>query len=78
MWSCRVLSWNWYNLFIKAHKENAPECLNMVHYPELAETKGVVLMVGEYDKDVLVSLPSLSDVSCIWSDPTFGMWIISD
>lgn len=37
----------------QAHKENAPECLNMVHYPELAETKGVVLMVGEYDKDVL-------------------------
>jgi len=37
----------------QAHKENAPECLNMVHYPELAESKGLVLMVGEYDKDVL-------------------------
>ena len=39
----------------QAHKENAPECLNMIHYPDLAESKGVVLMVGEYDKDVLVS-----------------------
>ena len=27
----------------------------MIHYPDLAESKGVVLMVGEYDKDVLVS-----------------------
>ena len=38
----------------QAHKENAPECLNMMHYTELADTKGVVLMVGEYDKDNLV------------------------
>jgi len=37
----------------QAHKENAPECLNMMHYTELAEDKGIVLMVGEYDKDVL-------------------------
>jgi len=37
----------------QAHKENAPECLNMIHYPDLAESKGIVLMVGEYDKDVL-------------------------
>ena len=28
----------------------------MVHYPDLADSKGIVLMVGEYDKDVLVSL----------------------
>ena len=27
----------------------------MIHYPDLAESKGIVLMVGEYDKDVLVS-----------------------
>lgn len=39
----------------QAHKENAPECLNMMHYTELAESKGVVLMVGEYDKDILSS-----------------------
>jgi len=37
----------------QAHKENAPECLSMVHYTELAGEKGIVLMVGEYDKDVL-------------------------
>ena len=39
----------------QAHKENAPECLSMVHYTELAETKGIILMVGEFDKDVIVS-----------------------
>lgn len=39
----------------QAHKENAPECLNMMHYTEMAESKGIVLMVGEYDKDVLSS-----------------------
>jgi len=37
----------------QAHKENAPECLTMTHYTELAEEKGIVLMVGEFDKDVL-------------------------
>jgi len=37
----------------QAHKENAPECLSMVHYTEFAEDKGIVLMVGEYDKDIL-------------------------
>lgn len=37
----------------QAHKENAPECLGMVHYTELVKDKGIVLMVGEYDKDVL-------------------------
>jgi len=37
----------------QAHKENAPECLSMVHYTELAEEKGIVLMVGEYDKDII-------------------------
>merc|ERR1712112_483453 len=39
----------------QAHKENAPECLGMMHYTELMESKGIVLMVGEYDKDVLSS-----------------------
>jgi len=37
----------------QAHKENAPECLGMMHYTELAESKGLVLMVGEYDNKVL-------------------------
>ena len=31
----------------------------MVHYVDLAETKGVVLMVGEYNNDVLVSLKEI-------------------
>ena len=44
-----------YSYIFQAHKENAPECLNMIHYTDLAESKGIVLMVGEYDKDVLVS-----------------------
>lgn len=34
------------------HKENAPECLNIVHYTELRD-KGIVLMRGEYDTQVL-------------------------
>lgn len=36
----------------QAHKENAPECLTMTHYIDLKE-KGLVLMRGEYNKDVL-------------------------
>jgi ATP synthase F1 complex assembly factor 1 len=41
---------------LQAHKENAPECLTMTHYVDLKE-KGLVLMHGEYNKDVLVSIP---------------------
>ncbi|CAH0582844.1 unnamed protein product [Chrysodeixis includens] len=41
-------------LAYQVHKENAPECLTMVHYTELAE-KGIILMRGEYDKNVLSS-----------------------
>ena len=40
---------------MQAHKENAPECLTMTHYIDLKE-KGLVLMRGEYDKDMLVSM----------------------
>lgn len=39
-------------LAYQVHKENAPECLTMIHYTELIE-KGIVLMRGEYDKNVL-------------------------
>ncbi|XP_047531678.1 ATP synthase mitochondrial F1 complex assembly factor 1 [Vanessa atalanta] len=39
-------------LAFQVHKENAPECLTMVHYTELVK-KGIVLMRGEYDKNVL-------------------------
>jgi len=45
----------------QAYKENAPECLSMVHYTELEESKGIVLMAGEYDKDVL----SASEAQCL-------------
>ncbi|XP_050349489.1 ATP synthase mitochondrial F1 complex assembly factor 1 [Nymphalis io] len=39
-------------LAFQVHKENAPECLTIVHYTELVK-KGIVLMRGEYDKNVL-------------------------
>jgi len=37
----------------QAYGANAPECLTLVHYPELADEKGIVLMVGEYDTNML-------------------------
>ncbi|KAL5284435.1 ATPAF1 family protein [Megaselia abdita] len=39
-------------LAYQVHKENAPECLNMVHYTELKD-KGIILMRGEIDTKVL-------------------------
>ncbi|CAG9787533.1 unnamed protein product [Diatraea saccharalis] len=39
-------------LAYQVHKENAPECLTVIHYTELSD-KGIVLMKGEYDKNVL-------------------------
>lgn len=45
----------------QAHRENAPECLGMIHYTELAESKGIVLMVGEFDKNVLEA----KDAKCL-------------
>jgi ATP synthase F1 complex assembly factor 1 len=43
---------------LQAHKENAPECLTVTHYTDLKE-KGLVLMRGEYNKDVLVSMTGI-------------------
>lgn len=37
----------------QAYQENAPECLTVVHYPDLKEERGIVLMQGEYNKDLL-------------------------
>ncbi|KAK7100243.1 ATP synthase mitochondrial F1 complex assembly factor 1-like [Littorina saxatilis] len=34
-------------------KENAPACLTLVHYTELMDSKGIVLMSGQYDDKVL-------------------------
>ncbi|XP_055852156.1 ATP synthase mitochondrial F1 complex assembly factor 1 [Episyrphus balteatus] len=39
-------------LAYQIHNENAPECLNIVHYTEVKD-KGVILMRGEYDSKVL-------------------------
>lgn len=36
-------------LWYQTHKENAPECLTMIHYTELLDSKGIVLMRGEFD-----------------------------
>lgn len=35
------------------HKEDAPECLTLVYYSDLVDSKGIVLMKGEYDKNIL-------------------------
>lgn len=40
-------------LYFQVHKENAPECLTITHYKEFKDEKGIVLMKGEYDKNVL-------------------------
>lgn len=37
----------------QAYKENAPECLTIVHYPDLKEERGIVFMQGEYDKNII-------------------------
>lgn len=37
----------------QTHKENAPECLTITFYPDLQDSKGIVLMKGEYDPDIL-------------------------
>lgn len=39
-------------LAYQIHAENAPECLNIVHYTDVQD-KGVILMRGEYDTKVL-------------------------
>ncbi|KAJ6637982.1 ATP synthase mitochondrial F1 complex assembly factor 1 [Pseudolycoriella hygida] len=39
-------------LCYQVHKENAPECLKMVHYTEFSD-KGLVLMRGEFDTKVI-------------------------
>ena len=35
------------------HKEIAPVCLTIHYYPELSQTKDIVLMMGEYDSNIL-------------------------
>lgn len=40
-------------LWYQTHKENAPECLTMIHYTELRDDKDVILMRGEFDTKLL-------------------------
>uniref|UniRef100_A0A1B6LE52 ATP synthase mitochondrial F1 complex assembly factor 1 n=1 Tax=Graphocephala atropunctata TaxID=36148 RepID=A0A1B6LE52_9HEMI len=40
----------------QTHKENAPECLTIVYYTDLKESKDMVLMKGEFNKDILTAL----------------------
>jgi len=44
-----------------AFKENAPECLTLVHYTDVAESKNIVLMQGEFDGNSL----SLQEAQCL-------------
>lgn len=37
----------------QVHKENAPECLTIKNYTEFKDSKGIVLMRGEYDKNTI-------------------------
>jgi len=40
-------------LAFQTHKENAPPCMTMIHYPDLMDSKGIVLMRGEPDPNFL-------------------------
>lgn len=40
-------------LYYQVHKENAPECLTITHYDEFKDDKHIVLMRGEYDKNII-------------------------
>lgn len=37
----------------QTYGENAPECLTLVFYPDLADEKNIVLLRGDYDKNML-------------------------
>lgn len=46
---------------IQLHKEMAPVSLSIYHYPELMESKGITLMMGEYDTNLLTAI----EVQCL-------------
>lgn len=48
-------------LAYQVHKENAPECLKLVHFNECADKYGVVLMRGEFNKTVVNQM----EVNCL-------------
>ena len=39
---------------MQTYGENSPECLTLVYYPDIADEKGIVLLRGDYDKNILV------------------------
>lgn len=41
-------------------RENAPPCLTLTHYTELNDSKGIVLMTGQYDEKILNEKSALS------------------
>lgn len=43
----------------QAHKENAPECFRLIKYTDLKTSKDLVLMRGEFDKNLMVSCNSI-------------------
>ena len=45
----------------QAHQENAPECLTLDHYTEFQDDKGIVLMVGRYDTNLL----TIQEAQCL-------------
>ena len=45
----------------QAYQENAPECLTLDHYTDLLDDKGVVLMVGRYDTNLL----TIQEAQCL-------------
>jgi len=45
----------------QAFNENAPECLTLVHYTDVSESKNIVLMQGEFDGNSL----SLQEAQCL-------------
>lgn len=45
----------------QAFKENAPECLLLTHFAELSKDKGIVLMRGEFNNDIL----AVSEAMCL-------------
>lgn len=48
-------------LAYQVHKENAPECLKLVHFNECADKYGIVLMRGEFNKTVINNM----EVTCM-------------
>ena len=47
----------------QTHRENAPWHLNIAHYTELKEEKGIVLMLGEFDESKIYKFDSADPIS---------------